>query len=444
MISVMSRAEKYFKGKHITLMGLGLLGRGVGDARFLAECGAELVVTDLKFEKELESSLKELKKFSSITFHLGEHNFKDFQDKDLIIKAAGVPLDSPFIAEAKRNNIPIRMSTDLFVELSGVFTIGVTGTRGKSTITYLLAHILKSAGKKVLMGGNIRGLSTLEQIGEVSPETIAVLELDSWQLQGFGEVNLSPNIAIFSTFMPDHMNYYKNDMESYFKDKANIFLNQNPDDHVVIGEQVVPFLKQFNYSSKIKSKVSVIGLKNFPKNWQLKLPGEHNQHNAALAIESLRIFGLDEEDIKEGIETFEGVEGRLQLIRVLKGVKIYNDTCSTVPEATIVALKALDPDNEKNILLIVGGADKGLDISELQKTITRHCKKVYFLKGTGTERVWGKERAYESLQEALKDAWLDAKSGETIILSPAFASFGMFKNEYDRGDQFNKVVADLT
>src|SRR3989344_4489332 len=130
MVSCMQDSKKYFQGKRITLMGLGLLGRGVGDTRFLAKCGAELIVTDLKSELELKTSLKELKDFSNITFHLGGHNLEDFQNRDLIIKASGTSLDSPFIAEAKKNNIPVRMSTDLFVELSGVPTIGITGTRG--------------------------------------------------------------------------------------------------------------------------------------------------------------------------------------------------------------------------------------------------------------------------------------------------------------------------
>lgn len=439
----MKDPKKYFQGKRITLMGLGLLGRGVGDARFLAKCGAELIVTDLKSESEQESSLKELRGFPNITFHLGGHRLEDFQNRDLIIKAASVPLDSKFIAEAKKNGIPVRMSTDLFVELSGVTTIGVTGTRGKSTTTYLISHILKSAGRKVLMGGNIRGMSTLEQIMEVTSDTTAVLELDSWILQGFGEAHLSPHISVFSTFMPDHMNYYHNDMESYFKDKANIFLNQNSNDYLVIGEQAEKSFKEFGYLSNIKSHVSIVGSKDFPKDWSLRLPGEHNRYNATLATEALRVFGINEEDVQKGVETFGGVEGRLQFIRELKGIKIYNDTCSTVPEATIAALEALDPDTKKNILLIVGGSDKSLDMSALQKSIPIHCKKAYFLNGTGTKRVWGSEETYDSLQEAVSTAMSEALSGDTIVLSPAFASFGMFKNEYDRGDQFNKAVSKL-
>ena len=119
-------------------MGLGLLGRGVGDARYLAECGAELIVTDLKTREELASSIEQLKSFSNITYVLGEHRLEDFRDRDLVLKAAGVPLDSPYIAEAKKNNIAVRMSADLFAEISKIPVIGVTGTRGKSTVAHMV------------------------------------------------------------------------------------------------------------------------------------------------------------------------------------------------------------------------------------------------------------------------------------------------------------------
>ena len=154
----MEAYKAFFEGKRVTLMGLGLLGRGVGDARFLAQCGAELIVTDLKSEAELADSLAQLKEFKNITYHLDGHSIEDFRNRDMIIKAAGVPLDSPYIAEARKSGIPVRMSADLFAQLSGAVIVGVTGTRGKSTVTHLIAHILKTAGHHVLLGGNVRGI----------------------------------------------------------------------------------------------------------------------------------------------------------------------------------------------------------------------------------------------------------------------------------------------
>lgn len=436
--------RKYFSGKRITLMGLGLLGRGVGDAKFLASLGAELIVTDLKTEEDLKDSLAQLKEFPNIVFHLGGHVMEDFQDRDLIIKGAGVPLDSSFIAAAKKNKIPVRMSADLFMELSGVASVGITGTRGKSTVTHLLAHILTTAGRHVLLGGNVQGVSTLALLSEVTSDTMAVLELDSWQTQGLGEGKLGPHIAVLTTFMPDHMNYYGNDMQMYFADKANIFLFQKPDDYLILGEQAAPFIKEYGYQNKILAHTVVAGAKDIPKGWQLKIPGEHNRYDAGIAAVVARTLGVDEGVIQEATESFPGVPGRLEFVREVRGVKIYNDTTATVPEATVAALEALG--EKKSIVLIMGGADKMLNMSELIKEIPQYCKKVLLLAGTGTERI-KKELPgtpiYGSITDATSAAFEAAEPGDIVLMSPAFASFGMFKNEYDRGEQFNTLVNAL-
>ena len=153
--------KAYFKDRKVTVMGLGLLGRGVGDTEFLAKCGAELIVTDLKNGKELAPSVKRLQKYRNIEFVLGEHRLKDFVNRDFILKNPDVKPNSPYLEEARRNHIPIEMSASLFAKLSRIPIIGVTGTRGKSTVTHLLAHILKLAKKNILLGGNIVGVSTL-------------------------------------------------------------------------------------------------------------------------------------------------------------------------------------------------------------------------------------------------------------------------------------------
>src|SRR3989344_6821165 len=246
-------AAAYFRGKKITIMGLGLLGRGVGDARYLAECGAELIVTDLKTQEALAESVEQLKEFPNIQFILGEHRLEDFRNRDFILKAAGVPVDSPYIAAAGKNGIPVRMSADLFAELSGIPCIGVTGTRGKSTVAHLIAAILKEAGKPAVLGGNVRGVSTLALLNEVTPEHTAILELDSWQLQGWGEAQMSPHIAVFVTLYQDHLNYYHNDLDAYLADKANIFLYQKPEDTLILGKQCAPTIID-RYGERIESK----------------------------------------------------------------------------------------------------------------------------------------------------------------------------------------------
>ena len=434
-------ASAHFRGKKITVMGLGLLGRGVGDARYLAECGAELIVTDLKTSEQLAESVAQLKAFPNITFVLGEHRLEDFRDRDLILKAAGVPLDSIYIAEAKRNAIPVRMSVDLFVEISGVKTIGVTGTRGKSSVAHMVYEILKAEGREVILGGNVRGVSTLALLPEVTPEHVAVLELDSWQLQGFGEAHMSPRIAVFTTFYPDHQNYYKDDPGQYLLDKANIFLYQDPDDTLVIGSQCAPTLIEA-FGEHILSKVVIVGADKLPADWKLTVLGEHNRYNAALALAVARAYGVDDAVSRKTLEAFMGVPGRLELLREVKGVKIYNDTTATTPEATLAALAALDP---ARTVLIMGGADKGLDMNALLLKL-HDVKRVILLAGTGTSRVLEfipDASVFDDLGKAVAEAILAAGEGDTILFSPAFASFGMFKNEYDRGDQFNALVKAL-
>ncbi|TSA44247.1 UDP-N-acetylmuramoyl-L-alanine--D-glutamate ligase [bacterium] len=430
-----------FGGKRITVMGLGLLGRGVGDARYLAEQGAELIVTDLKPREELAESVAQLESFPNITFVLGEHRLKDFTNRDLILKAAGVPLDSPYIAEARKNNIPVRMSADLFAEISSATCVGVTGTRGKSTVTHMLYAILKAAKKKVLLGGNVRGVSNLELLKEVTPEHIAVLELDSWQLQGFGEARMSPHIAVFTTLYPDHLNYYEKNPDAYLSDKANIFQYQKPSDTLILGKQCAAVIIE-KYSEHIESRTIVVDELKLPDTWILKIPGLHNRYNAALALAAARALDIDDAVSRKALESFVGVPGRLELVREVKGVKIYNDTTATTPEATLAALAALNP---AHTVLIMGGADKELDMNALLLKLGE-VKRVILLAGTGTSRVLEfipNASVFDDLSKAVYEALVAAESGDTILFSPAFASFGMFKNEYDRGDQFNALINSL-
>lgn len=423
-------------------MGLGLLGRGVGDAKFLAEHGAELIVTDLKSEDELATSVAQLKDFPNVTFVLGEHRMEDFQNRDYILKAAGVPLNSPYIEEARKNNIPVKMSASWFQELAGIPVVGVTGTRGKSTVTHLLFEILKAADKKVLLGGNVRGVSTLSLLHDAREDSIALFELDSWQLQGFGNAEISPNIAVFTTFFDDHLNYYKEDKKQYLKDKAQIFLHQKSGDTFVLGEQA----KDLVLAAHQPPVEPVIANATLIEGWDVKMPGEHNRYNAACAVAAARALGVSDDVSKNIIANFGGVPGRLELIHEVHGVKFYNDTTATTPEATLAALRALDPDEKKNIILIMGGADKELDMNRLLVEIPKHTKRVLLLAGTGTNRVLAYldgASVFDSLETAFTEATSAAKEGDIVLLSPAFASFGMFKNEFDRGDQFNALVQKL-
>ncbi|MCI5108831.1 MAG: UDP-N-acetylmuramoyl-L-alanine--D-glutamate ligase [Candidatus Pacebacteria bacterium] len=437
-----------FKGKKITVMGLGLLGRGVGDTKFLAEQGAkEIIVTDLKTENDLKESVKQLEKYENIRFILGEHRLEDFKNRDFILKSADVPLDSVYIKEARENGVKVEMSTSLFAKFFEGTIVGITGTRGKTTVSYLIDHVLRTSGRKSFLGGNIQGVSTLAHLPESSIDEIAVLELDSWQLQGFGEGKISPHISVFTTFMPDHLNYYKNDLNAYMSDKANIFRFQKGGDFLILGEKVVRLIGTSFGLSNIKSKIITASPHDIPKDWDIKIPGEHNLYNIACATESLKALGISDDEIKEGVESFAGVPGRLEILGEKDGVKIYNDTTATTPDATLVGLRALT--NTPNTILIFGGNDKGIDSSKLISEMASRVKSIVLLPGTGTDKVLPKlineninlEKA-DSMEGAVKKAKELSNSGDIVLLSPGFASFGLFKNEYDRGDQYKKHVAE--
>ncbi len=432
--------SEYFQGKKITIMGLGLLGRGVGDAAFLASCGADLIITDLKLSQELQPSLDVLSEYENITYTLGQHRPEDFRGRDMILRAAGVPESSPYLAEARAQGIPVRMSADLFAELSGLPIIGVTGTRGKTTTTTMIHAILAAAGVKVLLGGNILGVSTLALLHDADTATVAVLELDSWQLQGFGALHLSPHIAVLTTFYEDHQAYYRNDMQRYLKDKAQIFLHQSTQDTLIVGAQALPAIAT-QYPETVQRVVCASA--RDVADWRFVIPGMHNRYNAACARAAAKAYGIDDAIIRQELEAFPGVPGRLELVGERRGIRVYNDTTAVIPEATCAGLEALA---STPIILIVGGGDKGNKIDALIAAMQRYTKHVLLLPGTGSEVIANKipqAVRVDSVHAAVAEALRIAVPGDAILFSPAFSSLGSFQNVFDRGGQFITALDTL-
>lgn len=434
--------SKHFKGKKITLMGLGLLGRAVGDARFFAQNGAELIVTDTKTEGELKSSVEKLKEFKNIKFKLGGHDLDDFRGRDLIIKGPLVPLHNIYIDEARKWQIPITMSTALFAKLSPAIIIGITGTKGKSTVTHLLYHILSSYSDRVFLGGNVKGVSTLEMLPDIKPADVVVLELDSWQLQGFGFEKISPHISVFTNFMEDHMNYYNHDMDLYFNDKANIFRFQRENDHLIIDDSLLSKVKEAKSKTHLTSSMWKFDIPEVES-----LPGDHNKKNIMFAMKAAELMGLDIEKIQEALKSFPGVPGRLQKIRTLNDVTYYNDNNATVPVATVAGIKALV--NKGNVILISGGNSKDVSVTSLAETMNMYLKGAILIPGTGTDELLKEDldipiRQVETLEEAVAVAHKNSKPGDIVLFSPAFSSYNMFNNEYERGDLYDSLVEKLS
>jgi len=460
-----------FKDKRITLMGLGLHGGGVATARFLVKKGAQLNVTDLKNKEQLAPSLQKLKNLP-IKFVLGRHQLADFRQADLIIQNPDVPRESKYLKEAVKNNIPIENEASLFFKLCPAPIIAVTGTRGKSTTTSLIYEILKRKNSKTLIAGNIRKVALLDIVDKIKPNTPVVLELSSWQLEVLERYKLSPQIGVLTNIMKDHLNRYKN-FKQYIEAKKIIYKFQQPADFIIINRdnQITKILgkevpsQRYWFSLKSFKQENGAYLKNnflyFRQNGkeekiinknQILLPGEHNLANCLAAINVAKIYKVANKDIAQVLKNFKGLDDRLQLVREYQGIKYYNDTTATTPDACIAALKTLNPDAKTNIILLAGGNDKKLDYSDLAKEIKKRVKALIVFEGTATPKLvkalkqnkFDKSLIYvDTMKEAFRQAKYLLTKGDIFLLSPAAASFGLFLNEFDRGSQFVKEVKKI-
>jgi len=460
--------ELDFRNKKVTVMGLGLAGGGLAVAKFLAKRGAQVTVTDLKTAKQLEKSLKQLKGYK-IKYVLGKHQLADFIKADMVIKNPGVHGRNKFLEAAQKHKVRMETDLSLFFQLCpSSQTIGITGTKGKSTTASLVYQIIKAHKKEAILGGNIR-ISPLDYLSKIKKDTPVVLELSSWQLEGLQNKRISPHYALITNVLCDHLNTYAN-MADYAAAKALIFKAQKPEDFVVLN-------KDNDYTramaKQVKSQLYWYSLKKLPANengayldngWlifkqgkkkekiilvkNIQLRGLHNLSNILGTITLTKIFGVPSSIIKKVVSNFKGIEGRLQFIREFNKIKYYNDTTATTPDAVIAALNTLG----EKVVLLAGGADKKLEFKELAKIIKNKVRALVLFKGTATDKLvkelrkikyQGKLALVNSMPEAFKQARKILKPGDIFLLSPGAASFGLFINEFDRGDQFNNAVNKL-
>jgi len=433
--------KKNFKDKRVTVMGLGLHGGGVGVAKFFVRQGAKVLVTDPKSKKELRDSIDELThstKQGQIKYVLGKHRAEDFKNADLIIKNPAVPKDSKYLKIAKKNKVPIETDIGLFFELCpSKKIIGITGTKGKSTTATLIAELLKTK-HKVALAGNIRA-SVLEELPKITKDTVVILELSSWQLEDLKPHKKSPQIAIITNIMPDHLNRHKR-MQNYIEAKKLIFKFQKPKNFLILNRDD-KIVREFGKEAKAKtifySKKRAVKYSKY-----IKLAGKHNLNNISAAITVAKIFKILDSTIKKTLKNFKGIEGRLEFVKEIKGVKYYNDTTATTTEATIADLKSFPAGN---IILFAGGTDKNLNFKELARVILKKVKVLILIHGTATKKLEKASlrlvaRRAKNMKMGVKIARENAKEDDIILLSPGCASFGLFQHEFDRGEQFQRSL----
>jgi len=468
----MIRKPQDLKDKRITIMGLGLNQGGLGVARFLAKAGAKILITDLKTEEELGPSLEKLKDFD-VKYILGRHREEDFINTDMIIQNPAVPHNSKYLKIARKHKIPIKTDLDLFFQLCpSKNIIAVAGTKGKSTVSQLIYHIFKEAQKDAILAGNI-GISVLDILEKINPQTWLILEISTWQMEGIRNRKFRPQTAVLTNILPDHLDRYPNYKE-YIRSEKLIFKHQRPNDNLIVNydnEETIKIKKEaglpiYWFSAKEKVEPGCY-LKNdklvfqsgeykttFAKISDLLLPGLHNLENILAASTVSFIHNIPGNIILKALKNFPGIPYRLEFIGEVRGIKFYNDTCATTPEATLAALRSF---TEQPVILFLGGKDKKLNYENFGEAIgkNKEIKKIILLQHpdydaslkilSALKKHLDSEKIIltSSLKVGVEAALQQAQVNDLVLLSPAAASFGMFENEFDRGDQFNKIVKNL-
>lgn len=462
-------------GKRVTVMGLGRFGGGIGLTRWLASQGAEVLVTDLDpAEKLFESvaQVRDLVEKGRVMLRLGEHNVSDFTTCDIVVANPAVPKpwDNRFLRAAQAANIPITTEIRLLVERlpSRGRTIGITGSAGKSTTTSMTAHILRRVlGRDhVHLGGNIGG-SLLGELDRIRPIDWVVLELSSAMLYWLGEGvgypeagGWSPAVGVITNIRPNHIDWHGS-FDHYARCKQGIFRYQSASDEVIEGvERARPWTDDApSQVARIPVSLGASGI--LPADLRLSVPGEHNRTNALLAA-----FAAGAALAREGggrsnprsianaavlLADFKGLPHRLEFAGEFGGVRCYNDSKCTTPEAALLAVAAFEPEPGcARLHLIAGGYDKGSDLSEVAKLAAgeRALAGLYTIGKTGptiaaaARSAGAKSNVVEcgTLDRAVGEAMSRARPGDVLLLSPACASWDQFTNFEYRGEEFVRLV----
>ncbi len=454
----------FFAGKKVLVMGLGRFGGGVDTAKFAAEAGAEVTVTDLADAEQLSDSVKELEEFGDIEFHLGGHEKSDFEKADIVVVNPAVARGDEFVRAAEQNGRFITSQINIFFELCPATIIGITGSNGKSTAAALAAHLLRNAGgeirdtryENVRLSGNIGNEPLLAVIDKIGSGDLVVLEISSFQGEQLAQIEKGPKVAVLTNLTPNHLDRHGT-FADYCVAKENIFKFQRPDKNgpavsIFNSEDQIGaewFERYRKEAGRICLKFSTDDVSEEVRQ-MFGLVGRANLSNLAAAIAVVKHFGVTDEQIKSSLAGFKPLAHRLELVAESKGVRWYNDSIATTPASAIAALEAFDGPK----IIIAGGYDKKLSFDELGRQIATKAKAAILMGATAkkiaeaiekqsaaetTERKI-KVEVVDSLADAVELAKQLAVDGDVVLLSPACASYDMFDNFQQRGEEFVRLV----
>lgn len=441
------------------LIVLGAGESGVGAAILGKEKGYNVFVSDsgkiqTRYKQELESH--------SIAWEEGTHTLSMFEDADLVVKSPGIPESLPMILSFKKASIPVISEIEFAGRYSNAKMICITGSNGKTTTTMLIYHLLKCAGLKVGLAGNI-GNSLARQVAQ-TPQEYYVIELSSFQLDGMYE--FKADVAILLNITPDHLDRYEYKFQNYINSKFRIVQNMSVSDYFIywnedpyirkelserqIKAQTYPFAleKSEDLAAYIENELIKINTGN--RTFQtpvseLTLRGQHNMYNSMAAGITAVLANISDESIREAFRTFKGAEHRLERVANVKGVTYINDSKATNVNSCWYALQSMTTP----VVLILGGKDKGNDYTEIEALVKEKVSALICL-GVDNSKLHaffdGKVFHIEdagSMKEAVEAAYRLAKKGDTVLLSPCCASFDLFKSYEDRGTQFKEMVKSL-
>jgi UDP-N-acetylmuramoylalanine--D-glutamate ligase len=446
-----------FDGKQVLVVGMARSGLAAAD--LLSKNRAKVRVSDTRSRDQLAHEIQKLEE-AGLSYEVGGHRLESFLEADVIVVSPGVPLDITELKMARERGKPILSELELACRFLRGKIIGITGTNGKTTTTSLVGEILKTAGFRVQVGGNI-GTALSALVEPSTPETLNVVEISSFQLEAIH--SFRPDIAVILNITPDHLDRHKNFAE-YIRVKLNIFRNQKSSDFAVLNREDLNLsgisgtiradIWWFSNRRNVESGTGVDGSQlvfrrenkvevQIPVE-KIQLRGSHNLENIAAAITVARLVGAAPATVVDAVSRFKGVEHRLELVGEIHGVKFYNDSKATNVDATIKALEAF----ESGLILILGGKDKGSDYTLLRCLIPTRVKTIILL-GEASAKIRGQlegtvpiEQA-NSMREAVDIGFQSARQGDTVLLAPACASFDMFQNFEHRGHMFKEAVQQL-